>query len=224
MRCATVRPVGGPPRRRRRCSLRREPPACGRRRHSSGVLHRSGDGRKRKRVAGLSGGQVRTDGRAVALCAHPLPHIPAQRGGAPHFRPRPSMFCWNGDSCNTRYKSKPFWMSSNWDGGSWASQFAQGGIFSDNPGDSQFATANRVYVKVLLTRQRRVHSTPRPALLGPANCAGPHGRVAVALPAVPTPRPAPSSTAPPTCGLATPARWRRRAATRSGGSASRRRW
>ena len=53
------------------------------------------------------------------------------------------MFCWDETSCNERYQSKSFWMSSN----GWASQIAQGGIFSDDPSESPFATANLVYVK-----------------------------------------------------------------------------
>lgn len=53
------------------------------------------------------------------------------------------MFCFNQNSCNVRYKSKPFWMSSQ----SWAPQFAQGGIFSNDPSESPFYNANLIYVK-----------------------------------------------------------------------------
>ena len=53
------------------------------------------------------------------------------------------MFCFNGQSCHVRYQTKPYWMSSK----TWAPQMAQGGIFDTVAGSSDFATANRVYVK-----------------------------------------------------------------------------
>ena len=53
------------------------------------------------------------------------------------------MFCFDADSCNERYQSHPYWMSSK----DWKPQFAQGGIFSNNPSESSFYNANLVYVK-----------------------------------------------------------------------------
>jgi hypothetical protein len=54
-----------------------------------------------------------------------------------------SMFCWNGESCQDRYHTKPFFMSS----AIWANEMAQGGIFDDNPSMSAFADSNMIYLK-----------------------------------------------------------------------------
>jgi|APGre2960657444_1045066.scaffolds.fasta_scaffold01090_5 hypothetical protein len=53
------------------------------------------------------------------------------------------MFCWDGESCQMRYSSRKYFMSST----TWDSQMAQGGIFDPSPANSGFATANRIYVK-----------------------------------------------------------------------------
>jgi len=54
-----------------------------------------------------------------------------------------SMFCWNGESCQDRAKTRPYWASST----VWAPVMAQGGIFATDPAKSAFATAHRIYVK-----------------------------------------------------------------------------
>ena len=53
------------------------------------------------------------------------------------------MFCSNGASCQLRYSTAKFFMSST----TWASQMAQGGIFDPTPANSGFGSANRIYVK-----------------------------------------------------------------------------
>ena len=54
-----------------------------------------------------------------------------------------SMFCWNGESCQDRYHTKPYFMSS----AIWAPQMAQGGIFDDKLAESGFADSNAIYLK-----------------------------------------------------------------------------
>lgn len=53
------------------------------------------------------------------------------------------MFCWSQTSCQERYTSHPYWMSSL----SWTQEFAQGGIFSNVSSESSFYNANLAFVK-----------------------------------------------------------------------------
>ena len=54
------------------------------------------------------------------------------------------MFCWDESSCNMRYATHDYYMSSIKK--PWSYDFAQGGIFATD-GSSPWGTANRVYVK-----------------------------------------------------------------------------
>ena len=54
------------------------------------------------------------------------------------------MFCWDQSSCNMRYATHDYYMSSIKK--PWSYDFAQGGIFATD-GSSPWGTANRVYVK-----------------------------------------------------------------------------
>lgn len=53
------------------------------------------------------------------------------------------MFCWDQNSCDMRYQSKDWWMSSK----DWEPQMAQGGIFSNVASESPFYNANLIWVK-----------------------------------------------------------------------------
>ena len=54
------------------------------------------------------------------------------------------MFCWDESSCNMRFATHDYYMSSIKK--PWSYDFAQGGIFATD-GSSPWGTANRVYVK-----------------------------------------------------------------------------
>ena len=56
-----------------------------------------------------------------------------------------SMFCWDLNSCQERYATHGYYMSSTTPK-QWATSFAQGGIFATD-GTSAWGTANRIYVK-----------------------------------------------------------------------------
>ena len=56
-----------------------------------------------------------------------------------------SMFCWDIKSCQERYATHGYYMSSTIPK-QWATSFAQGGIFATD-GTSAWGTANRVYIK-----------------------------------------------------------------------------
>ena len=58
------------------------------------------------------------------------------------------MFCWDESSCNMRYATHDYYMSSIKK--PWSYDFAQGGIFATD-GSSPWGTANRVYVKCVFT-------------------------------------------------------------------------
>ena len=53
------------------------------------------------------------------------------------------MFCWDEPSCEERYQSHGYWMSS----ANWTAQFEQGGIFSNETDESAWASANKAFVK-----------------------------------------------------------------------------
>ena len=63
---------------------------------------------------------------------------------------RTQMFCWDESSCNMRYATHDYYMSSIKK--PWSYDFAQGGIFATD-GSSPWGTANRVYVKCVTTIQ-----------------------------------------------------------------------
>ena len=54
------------------------------------------------------------------------------------------MFCWGQASCQDRFATHDYWMSSK--AKPWQPNFAQGGIFATD-GSSAWGTANRIYVK-----------------------------------------------------------------------------